>query len=81
MYFLKQNYIDFNEPNIMEHPSLVIKKINQENIREDNYVYYRYFTTVIYVCIAYALGLTKQIENYNEVYSFFKSYIKEECLI
>ena len=83
MYFLEQNYKDFNEPNIMEHPSLIINRINQNNIREDDYVYYRYFTTVIYVCIAYALGLTKEIENYNEVYNFFKSKIstKEECLV
>ena len=83
LYFLEQNFKDFNEPNIMNHPSLIINKINQNNIREESYVNYRYFTTVIYVCIAHALGLTKQIENYNDVYHFFKSKIntKEECLV
>lgn len=52
----------------MEHPKLVISKINTLNKRtllNDGSVefYYRYFTTVIYVCFAYVLGLTKEVDN------------------
>ena len=35
-------------------------------------VVYRYFTTVIYVCIAYIKGLTREIDNYNIVKDFFE---------
>ena len=65
----------------MEHPRLVVDKINKMNDRI-NYknekgkiiteCFYRYFTTVIYVFIAYINGLTIQIDNYDIVYNFFK---------
>lgn len=73
--FLDKNTQESNNTNIMEHPQFVIEKINSLNIRkntlEGQEVIYRYFTTVIYVCIAYVLGLTKEIENYDIVRQFF----------
>lgn len=76
LYFLKKNFTDFNESNVMEHPHLVAKQINKENERynskHDSYVIYRYFTTVIYVAIACANHLTKQIDNYKDVIRFFE---------
>ena len=78
LYFLEKNYKDFEETNIMEHPGLIVKSINSLNDRvncknaEESYVIYRYFSTVVYVAIAYANGLTREIDNYENVYSFFK---------
>ena len=78
LYFLKKNHDDFKEPNVMEHPRLIVQSINALNDRvncknpKDSYVIYRYFSTVVYVVIAYANGLTKEIDNYENVYSFFK---------
>ena len=73
---------DFNEENIMEHPRLIIDKINSLNKRmnckdkEKSYVIYNYLTTVVYVFIAYINGLTKEINNYSLVRDFFeKQYI------
>lgn len=73
--YLDQNTNDFNEKNVMEHPKLVASKINQTNIRalDENgvqYVICRYFTTVIYVCVAYIMGLTKEIDNAEKVKEF-----------
>ena len=55
----------------MEHPYSIIKKINSENIRNKDEVIYRYFTTVVYVAIANIHGLTKMIDNYDNVRKFF----------
>ena len=77
LYFLEKNYNDFKEANIMEHPGLIVKSINLLNDRfnftntEESYVVYRYFSTVVYVAIAYANGLTKEIDNYEAVSLFF----------
>lgn len=77
LYFLEKNYKDFGEPNVMEHPSLIVKSINKYNERvnckdrEQSYVVYRYFSTVVYVAIAFANGLTTQIDNYEAVHRFF----------
>lgn len=79
LHFLELNRNEFNETNVMEHPKLIKDKINLENIRynsankEESYVIFRYFTTVLYVAIAYANKLTREIDNYNIVYSFFLS--------
>ncbi len=76
LYYLKKNYELFNESNIMEHPKLIVEWINKYNDRvncknkEESYVVYRYFSTVVYVSIAYANGLTKKIDNYNDVVKF-----------
>ena len=57
--FLDLNYQEFDESNIMEHPSLIIKSIaNNDRVnysfeeKDKSYVIYRYFTTVVYVFIA-----------------------------
>lgn len=82
LYFLKKNYDDFKEPNIMEHPNLIVNKINNLNERvnfknkELSYVNYRYFSTVVYVALASALSLTKEVNNYEIVKSFFESHLK-----
>ena len=82
LYYLEKNKEDFNEENIMEHPRLIIDKINSLNKRmncndkEKSYVIYNYLTTVVYVFIAYINGLTKEINNYSLVRDFFeKQYI------
>lgn len=77
LYFLEKNRAEFNETNIMEHPQLIVAKINCLNERvnlpnkSDSYVIYRYFSTVVYVAIASSLGLTREIDNYEIVKSFF----------
>lgn len=68
--FLDKNYKDFKCDNIMLHPSLVINEINKNNIRTDEEVIYRYFTTVVYVILAYVFGKTKEISNYKIVREF-----------
>ena len=84
LYFLEKNYHELESSNVMEHPSLVLQKINELNERvncknkDDSYVIYRYFSTVIYVAIAYANGLTKQIDNYELVKAFFLNQ-KNNC--
>lgn len=83
---LEKNYNDFKENNIMEHPKLVIEKINQLNIR-NNYqcngktiteCEYHYFTTVIYVFVAFVFGLTLEINNYSKVLNFFRNYTNKK---
>lgn len=79
LYYLDKNTIDSSNSNVMEHPSFVIKMINQYNERKyidnDNQpVVYRYFTTVVYVCIAYINGLTKEIDNVEIVRQFFERH-------
>lgn len=79
LFFLEKNYEDFKEKNVMEHPKLIIDKINELNERvnlqdkESSYVIYRYFSTVIYVAIASAFSLTKEVDNFDIVKSFFLS--------
>lgn len=70
LQFLRQNYREFNEPNVMEHPRLVVDMVNRKNNRTETVVVYRYFTTVLYVLLANIFGLTKQIENVGTVESF-----------
>ncbi len=83
LYFLDKNYLDFHEPNIMEHPHLLLEKINRFNERvnkknrNDSYVIYRYFSTVIYVAVACANSLTKEIDNYKQVREFFSEKISK----
>ena len=79
LHFLAKNRTDFDEPNIMEHPRLIVDWINRLNERvnlsdeERSYVLYRYYSTVVYVAIASAKSLTKEIDNYELVKSFFES--------
>ena len=76
IYFLNKNVKDFNNKNVMEHPELVIEKINKENIRGEELVEYRYFTTVTYVLLAFVMNKTIKTNNYNAVKSMLKSNIK-----
>lgn len=82
LYFLRKNYKEFNEPNVMEHPGLIVKSINKYNDRvncenpSDSYVVYRYFSTVVYVAIAYANGLTREINNYSQIEAFLQNIIE-----
>ena len=77
--YLIQNYSDFKEKNIMNHPKLIVDKVNKMNIR-NNYkslgkyhteFKFRYFTTCIYVFVAFIFGLTIEENNYNKVLEFF----------
>lgn len=75
--FLVQNHEDFSSSDVMEHPGLVIKKINEMNERSNEkdsvYCVYRYYTTVVYVFLAYIKGLTREIDNYEAVKRFFEA--------
>lgn len=76
--FLHQNCIESGSTNVMEHPEYVLQQINLKNERtyisdDMQPVLYRYFTTTLYVCIAYILGLTKEIDNSEIVANFFLS--------
>ncbi len=78
LYYIDKNAKEFESNNIMEHPQFIISKINEFNERKSTpngepFVYYRYFTTVIYVCIAYINGLTKEIDNIQTVKDFFQN--------
>lgn len=80
LYFLEKNRKDFDDTNIMEHPRKIVEWINKLNTRVNfpqKYVIYRYFSTVVYVAIASALSLTKKIDNYDLVKSFFESKLNE----
>lgn len=85
LYFLAKNRSDFDEPNIMEHPRLIVDWINRLNERvnlsdkEKSYVVYRYYSTVVYVAIASAKSLTKEIDNYESVRLFFESERLRRC--
>ena len=70
--FLEKNYQDFKGPNVMEHPKLVIEVVNKHNIRNIESVVYRYFTTVVYVALAYISGATREIDNYCIVKNLLK---------
>lgn len=76
LYFLDKNQKELKSNNIMEHPSLIVEKINNFNERvnfkdkDKSYVIYRYFSTVVYTAIAYANGLTKEINNYSILRKF-----------
>ncbi len=77
--FLKKNCEESGSDNVMEHPAFILKQINAYNVRtyvskDLQPVLYRYFTTTLYVCIAYILGLTKDIDNSQKVAEFFSSH-------
>lgn len=84
LYFLNKNLSDFKCSNVMEHPSLLVKEINAQNERfncaskDDSYVIYRYFSTVVYVAIAYANSLTREIDNIQIVKDFFLKNINKK---
>lgn len=79
--FLYKNCRESGSNNVMEHPDFVLSQINLFNDRTYisdalQPVIYRYFTTTLYVCIAYILGLTKEIDNSEIVANFFLSHTK-----
>lgn len=76
--FLYQNCNESGSTNVMEHPDYVLQQVNLLNERtfisdDVQPVLYRYFTTTLYVGIAYILGLTKEIDNSEIVANFFLS--------
>lgn len=76
LYFIDKNVKDSKSTNVLDHPQFVISEINKYNIRpyfEGNkeMCYYRYFTTVMYVAIAYMLGKTKEFDNAEAVKQIF----------
>lgn len=79
--FLHKNCQESGSNNVLEHPEFVLQQINLLNDRtyishDLQPVLYRYFTTTLYVCIAYILGLTKEIDNSEIVADFFLSHTK-----
>ena len=79
--FLSKNCKESGSDNVLDHPEFVLKQINLLNERhfvnkDLQPVVYRYFTTTLYVCLAYILGLTKEINNSEIVAGFFRSHIK-----
>lgn len=83
--YLIMNVNEFNSNNIMEHPQLIINKINEMNDRHiigDNLVQftYRYFSTVVYVAIAYILGYTKEFDNAIAFKDFLENFDVENSI-
>lgn len=80
---LDRNVRDFNSRNVMEHPSLILPLVKR-NIRnkttDKNELIFRYFSTVIYVLVACSLGLTRNMDNYEEVRSFFEKNASKASL-
>ena len=72
VYFLDKNVKDFNDENIMNHPSEIIEFINKNNTRDNDkgFVEYRYFSTVVYTVLGFVSGLTKKINNYSDVRNY-----------
>lgn len=75
VFYLDKNIKEFKNNNVMEHPELIVKKVNELNERNlisENTVElrYRYFSTVLYVCFAYILGLTKNEDNAEKIRDF-----------
>ncbi len=86
LYYIDKNTTESGLNNIMEHPRFVISKINELNDRGtdfdgEEWVHYRYFTTVIYVCIAYINGLVKEIDNVTLVKNFFAEREKSKTFV
>ena len=80
LQFIDMNTRDSGLQDVMQHPAFVVEEINKQNTRtyvskDVIPVKYRYFTTVVYVCIAYMLGLTKEFENVEQVKQFFQQYV------
>lgn len=76
LYFIEKNTEESGINDVMQHPKFVLTKINEMNEREyisneNQPVLYRYFTTVVYVCIAYINGLVKEFDNVQTVKDFF----------
>ena len=81
LHFLHKNCQESGSNNVMEHPDFVLRQINLHNdriyITDDlQPVLYRYFTTTLYVCIAYILGLTREIDNSQIIANFFLGHKK-----
>ncbi len=74
IHFINKNYKESKSSNILDHPQFVIEQINKYNDRSalDGSVIFRYFTTVIYVCIAYMKGLHKEFDNVQTVIEYFE---------
>ena len=55
-----------------------VNELNKRTLLSNNSVEfnYRYFTTVLYVCFAYVLGLTKEFENA----SILKNFLLENSI-
>lgn len=79
IHFIKKNTSEFNETNIMMHPQEIIKHHNKTNViyseKEGKQSTIRYYSTVIYVAIAYMLGLTREIDNSQVVLRHFENII------
>ena len=76
LYYIDKNTEESGIVDVMQHPQFVMKKINELNerryISKNNHpVFYRYFTTVLYVCIAYINGLVKDFDNVQKVREWF----------
>ncbi|MBE7039036.1 MAG: hypothetical protein E7404_09075 [Ruminococcaceae bacterium] len=76
LYYIDKNTQESGLLDVMQHPQFVLTKINELNERrhiskDSNPVFYRYFTTVLYVCIAYINGLVKDFDNVQKVREWF----------
>lgn len=76
LYYIDKNTEESGILDVMQHPQFVMERINQFNerkyiSRDIQPVVYRYFTTVLYVCIAYINGLVKDFDNVMLVKEWF----------
>lgn len=77
---IKRNCEVFETNNVNEHPSKLIEHVMSTNIIDEEKEFFRfyYLSTVIYVAIADLEGLTKDIDNANNVIEYFENK-KNEC--
>lgn len=78
LYYIDKNTKESGILDVMQHPQYILNRINELNERKHlskdiNPVFYRYFTTVLYVCIAYINGLVKDFDNVQKVKEWFLS--------
>lgn len=79
LYYLDKNTNEYKKKNVVLHPEIIIDYIAKYNERHNDldkekcYVKYHYFSTVVYVLIAYIKNLVAQIDNYILVKTFLNS--------
>ncbi len=66
-FYLERSILNYSYVQVVY---TILSSEETENREEESYVVYRYFTTIIYVAIAYIKGLTREINNYKTVYYF-----------
>lgn len=88
--YLKKNYEDFSNENeeweagmVTTHPEYLIKLNEKKNVRtgnnkDDFYCLIRYYSTVIYVILAFAKGFSGKLNSYELLLNYLNKVKEEE---